>query len=604
MSITQIRAALSLLVRRSSSDETSNLASFSSSLLPAFGTNIVDDAYLNRRKYVIAPFDRRYRLWQTSLVALVVYSAWASPFELAFRKGATGWLMPVDLIVDAFFAIDIILTFFVAYLDNSTYLLIDDHKKIAIRYLKKLHLPMDVAATLPFQQIYQILTGKTYENDVFGILNMLRLWRLRHVSQLFSRLEKDIRISYSATRFCKLTCVTLFAVHFAGCMYYWLAAHYDVPGKTWIGKEMADFKDRSIWLGYTYSMYWSIVTLTTVGYGDLHAENTREKIFTIFYMLFNIGLTAYIIGNITNLVVHSTVRTFAMRDAINQILKYASKNRLPEGLKEQMLAQMQLKFKTAELRQEKVLQDLPKAIRSSIAQHLFRNIVENAYLFEGVSADFITQLVSEMKAEYYSPKVDIILQNEMPSYFYILVSGAVDVLNDKNGTEQVRWNPKVFSSKLLLKLESGGMAGDIGVMFNIPQPFTVRCRKLSQVIQISHDHFKQMVETYSDDGKVIITNFIQHLTQEESIPDEVSSYHEGNAYKEGRTRNFNTLSGLVPTRVKIYGHHPKEHRIENMTSQKLILLPDNKEDLFKLAEQHKQLSEFAPSLHLRLSSSQ
>lgn len=65
---------------------------------------------------------------------LVIYSAWASPFELAFKKVATGSLMPVDLTVDAFFAADIILTFFVAYLDKSTYLLVDDHKKIAIRY--------------------------------------------------------------------------------------------------------------------------------------------------------------------------------------------------------------------------------------------------------------------------------------------------------------------------------------------------------------------------------------------------------------------------------------------------------------------------------------
>lgn len=73
------------------------------------------------------------RLWQTFLVALVVYSAWASPFELAFRELLVGSLVPVDLVVDAFFAVDIILTFFVAYLDTSTYLLVDDHKKIALR---------------------------------------------------------------------------------------------------------------------------------------------------------------------------------------------------------------------------------------------------------------------------------------------------------------------------------------------------------------------------------------------------------------------------------------------------------------------------------------
>ncbi len=41
--------------------------------------------------------------------------------------------MPIDLAVDTLFAVDIIVTFFVAYLDKSTYLLVDDHKKIALR---------------------------------------------------------------------------------------------------------------------------------------------------------------------------------------------------------------------------------------------------------------------------------------------------------------------------------------------------------------------------------------------------------------------------------------------------------------------------------------
>lgn len=64
----------------------------------------------------------------------MVYSAWSSPFELAFKKAASGGLLPVDLLVDAFFAIDILLTFFVAYLDKTTYLLIHHHNKIAFRY--------------------------------------------------------------------------------------------------------------------------------------------------------------------------------------------------------------------------------------------------------------------------------------------------------------------------------------------------------------------------------------------------------------------------------------------------------------------------------------
>ncbi|KAL1300938.1 hypothetical protein HN51_045560 [Arachis hypogaea] len=589
---------LPFVARSSSRSEINHFASVPSSLLPAFGTNF-DEGYLNLRKYVIAPYNRRYRLWQTFLVALVVYSAWASPFELAFRELSIGSLVPVDIIVDGFFAIDIILTFFVAYLDRSTYLLVDDHKKIAIRYIKMLHFPMDLASTLPFDQIYQILTGKRHGPEIFGFLNMLRLWRLRHVSEFFSRLEKDIRISYTATRFCKLICVTLFAVHFAGCMYFWLAFHHKTPENTWLHKELPDFKYRSVWLCYIYSMYWSITTLTTVGYGDLYAVNTEEKVYSSLFMLFNIGLTAYIIGNMTNLAVHNTVRTFAMRDAFNRVLRYASKSRLPKRLKEQMLAHKELKLKMEESQQQEVLQDIPKAIRSSIAQHLFSNVVDKAYLFKGVSDECIIQLASDMKAEYYLPKVDIILQNEMPIYFYILVYGSLDLFIHKNGSEQ-----------LLFELEPGGMAGEIGGMFNIPQPFTVRTRRLSQVIRINQHQFKQMMQPFNNDGKQIINNFIkylreqrgsvleeipylsellgdlylEHITQNGDSHDEVSRYHDDGPCKEGRTINSDPRSSPASTRVIIHGHHPNEKKMGKGDTKKLILLPSSIEELFRVAE--------------------
>ncbi|KAE8674391.1 Potassium channel KAT3 [Hibiscus syriacus] len=657
-----------LRFRRRSSGEMQKLATVSSSLLPAFGT-VVDDGYLNLKKYVIVPDDHIYRWWQTFLVALVLYSAWASVFELAFKREARGELLVIDLVVDLFFAIDIVLTFFVAYLDKTTYLMLTITRKLLY------------ASTVPFQLVFRIFTGRWHNGEVFGFLNLLSLWRLWRV--------------------------TVFAVHTAACVYYFLAVHHKHPVKTWIGSVVEDFKHRSVWLGYTYSMYWSIVTLTTFGYGDLHAVNTGEKIFNMLYMLFNIGLTAYMIGNMKILVVHAAVRTFAMtletrripnayirairdmycisttyirttvgdtsveiglhqgsslspyifalimddiycatpdgvpwcmlfaddivlvaetktelnsrlatwktaleekglrinmektkylctnfngnqneedvevcieghvlpskdcfkylgsmihkdggvdddvthrikegwlkwraatgvlcdkkvplklkgkfyrmtirpamlygsecwaikkdhirrmeaaemrmlrwacgredfgglgmslgdnhrmctknlshntnaviffmqtydkqRDAINELLRYASKNRLPEGLREQILAHMQLKFKTAELQQEEVLQDLPMAIRSSISQHLFRRTVEKSDLFNGVSEDLVSQLVSEMKAEFFPAKVEIILQNEIPTDIYILVSGAVDLLTYKNGTEQR--NGKVY----------------------------------------------------------------------------------------------------------------------------------------------------------------
>ncbi|KAG9456891.1 hypothetical protein H6P81_001399 [Aristolochia fimbriata] len=591
-----------MLMRRTSSGDVRNMASVSSSLLPAFGTHI-GEGYPKLTKHIIAPYDRRYRMWQTFLVLLVVYSAWASPFELAFPIAAGGSLVMVDLVVDAFFAVDIFLTFFVAYLDESTYLLVDDPKKIATRYVTTLLFPMDVASTLPFQLLYHLFTGS--KGDVFGFLNLLRLWRLRRVSELFARLEKDTRFSYFWTRYCKLLSVTLFNVHSSGCFYFWLAARYHTPENTWIGKQVPDFHYRSIWLGYTYSLYWSITTLATVGYGDLHAENTGEMLFNIWYMLFNIGLTAYLIGNMTNLIVHSATRTSAMRGRINEISKYASKNRLPESLKEQIMANLQLKYKTEELQHHEVLANLPKAIRSSIAQHLFKGFrpllysdENNNYKHLNTATNPVSSLVSEMTAEYFTPKVDIIMQKDIPTDFYILVSGAVELLTYKNGTEQV-----------LSKLEAADMAGEIGVVFNIPQPFTVRTKRLSQAIRIRHFHFKQIVQPDSVDGGVMITNFLQYLKglgKEilEEVPFVTDLLHEmdgqatpaedlqsqeilpprsGDADKGGSTMLPSTPTARVlPKRVVIHGHYPDGGKIEG---GKLVHLPDTMEELQQIAEE-------------------
>ena len=75
---------------------------------------------------------------------LVVYTAWASPFEFGYLQTPRAPLSIIDNVVNGFFAIDIVLTFFVAFLDKAT------------------------------------IQG-------YGIFSMLRLWSLRRASNCFAR---------------------------------------------------------------------------------------------------------------------------------------------------------------------------------------------------------------------------------------------------------------------------------------------------------------------------------------------------------------------------------------------------------------------------------
>ncbi|XP_039018679.1 potassium channel AKT1-like isoform X1 [Hibiscus syriacus] len=471
--------------------------SLSTGILPSLGGRSIRRIKL--RSYIISPYDRRYRIWETFLVLLVIYTAWVSPFEFGFLEKPDTPLAVTDNVVNGFFALDIILTFFVAYLDKATYLLIDDPKRIAWKYGSS-WLVLDIISTIP-SELARKISPRPLRS--YGLFNMLRLWRLRRVSALFSRLEKDKNYNYFWVRCAKLICVTLFAVHCAGCFYYRIAAKYHDPGRTWLSDSMGNnFHEQSLSIRYVTSIYWSITTLTTVGYGDLHPVNTQEMIFDTFYMLFNLGLTAYLIGNMTNLVVHGTSRTRIFRDTIQAASSFAKRNQLPPRLQDQMLAHLCLKYRTDSegLQHQETLNSLPKAIRSSISHYLFYSLMDNVYLFRGVSNDLLFQLVSEMKAEYFPPREDVILQNEAPTDFYILVTGSVELLVRKNGVDHVVGEAK-----------AGDLCGEIGVLCYRPQLFTVRTKRLCQLLRLNRTTFLNIVQANVGDGTIIMNNLLQHL---------------------------------------------------------------------------------------------
>ncbi|XP_054779281.1 potassium channel AKT2/3-like isoform X2 [Prosopis cineraria] len=371
---------------------TFNLQNVSKVILPPLGASSYNHNPAHPKGWIISPMDTRYGCWESFMVVLVGYSAWVYPFEIGFLMSSpTHKLYIVDNVVDLFFGVDIVLTFFLAYIDRSTQLLVRDSKQIALRYVSTWFI-MDVASSIPYEALGYLFTGKRKVGLTFFLLGILRLWRLRRVKQYFTRLEKDIRFSYFWVRCVRLLCVTFFIAHCGGCLYYLLADVYPHLGKTWIGSLNPDFKETSIWIRYISAMYWSLTTMTTVGYGDFHAVNPMEMAFTISYMLFNLGLIAYLIGSMTNLVVQGTCRTMEFRNNIEAASNFVSRNRVSPRLKEQIIAYMCLRYKAESLNHHQLMEQLPKSICKTICQHLFLPAAEKVYLFKGVSREILSSL--------------------------------------------------------------------------------------------------------------------------------------------------------------------------------------------------------------------
>lgn len=51
---------------------------------------------------------------------------------------------------------------------------------------------------------------------------------------------------------------------------------------------------------YVDSLYFSIITLTTIGYGDFSPQTTEGKLFTIFYIILGVGMILAFINTVYN----------------------------------------------------------------------------------------------------------------------------------------------------------------------------------------------------------------------------------------------------------------------------------------------------------------
>lgn len=104
----------------------------------------------------------------------------------------------------------------------------------------------------------------------------------------------------------RLILLTVITTYFTGCMFYFISSmqnddtmlNFDI--RTFITENSLENE------AFTYqlitSCYFSITTLSTVGYGELYPISKIEKVLGMVVMLLGVGFFSYIMGSFIDII--------------------------------------------------------------------------------------------------------------------------------------------------------------------------------------------------------------------------------------------------------------------------------------------------------------
>ena len=294
---------------------------------------------------------------------------------------------------------------------------------------------IDLLTVFPFYWIAMKITDRVGEErqstqDFLRLFQLLRLLRLHRAFTFFKLVRYSRRMSIVTLTLVRNCTVVCFWCHLWACIMYFIARQFAFdPGNTWIGDEhdlLNGFQR------YALSLYWSVVTFSTTGYGDWHPRNCIEQIFCVIYLLLNVVIMSWVIGSITLLIVKNDENTSSYHDTLQMLYKYAALHEFDEMLTKRLKVQLKLSFKHRDTADEQVLRFFPATVRRQILQRLYMPSLMSTTLMKGTRQQYIDSFLSLSSVEIFSPGEELLQQGSISSDLYLLLEGNVEALQEDN----------------------------------------------------------------------------------------------------------------------------------------------------------------------------
>ncbi|MGH0158079.1 UNVERIFIED_CONTAM: hypothetical protein FKN15_050567 [Acipenser sinensis] len=186
----------------------------------------------------------------------------------------------------------------------------------------------------------------------------------------------------------------------------------------------------SIRSAYIASLYFTLSSLTSVGFGNVSANTDAEKIFSICTMLIGALMHALVFGNVTAIIQRMYSRWSLYHTRTKDLKDFIRVHHLPQQLKQRMLEYFQTTWSVNNgIDANELLKDFPDELHSDITMHLNKEILQLS-LFESASRGCLRSLSLHIKTSFCAPGEYLLRQGDALQAVFLVCSGSMEVLKD------------------------------------------------------------------------------------------------------------------------------------------------------------------------------
>lgn len=399
--------------------------------------------------------DRFLRItWGILIAVITTQLAFVYPSYIVFNYFSTTDLIWIEAAVTAIFLFDIFINDLLKRAWHNKRF--SDSSGITSS-TSRISLIVDILAAVPFVLVFNS-----------KILILLRLLKLVRVGEMMHELRQW------ANRYSNQLTILFF--------FFWitLIAHWLCSG--WLLLNVKP-SDTDVWSWYVDSLYWTITTLTTVGYGDITPVTNAQKFYAMFVELAGVLTYGYLIGNVVNILSKKDPSKIKFRENMEKLSALSRLRNLPSSLQERIkdyyvyMWKKKMGFDEAEF-----INGLPIGLKKEVSLQLKKEIVEKIPLFQNTTEHFLMEIALRLKPMVSIPGEIIFRQGDIGHEMFFIVKGKVAIIKSE--------------TKVVKILNDGDFFGEIALFKNVTRNATVRSESYCDLYCLDKENFDFVMNQY------------------------------------------------------------------------------------------------------------